>query len=134
MKNKCNIIKDFNSFSSSNNYQKVTTNRFVYYLSSSSLRSQIQMNGITPKDIDKSFNINKPAIVLINSYDKSDWFNLEYNDIWQIDTHLIDNIFYKDPNLDLVSFQDYKYVFTFDPIPSKSIKIYHKGSIKNLLN
>lgn len=134
MKSKNRLIKEFSEFNNSNELKAITTNRFVYYKSNPSLRDQIEKNGITPITIDKSFQINKPAIVVINSYDKLDWFDLRYDDVWQIDTHSIKNSFFKDPNSRPDDFTDFKYLFTFDSIPRKSIKLYQKGSGKNLLN
>lgn len=131
MRNKNRIIKEFSEFG----LEKITTNRFVFHKSNPIFRNEIDKNGLVPKKGEQWLNnskITKPAIFLTNSYEPSDWFESTYNDdIWKVDTHSINNTFFKDPNF---NWGNFKHILTFDSIPRKSITLYHRGSGTDLIN
>ena len=124
-------IKEVMGIGKSNNLIPVKTNRFVYHTSNPIFRDQIEEMGLIPKGKSESWLSNTPiegeVIFATNSDDKKDWFNSTYDDdIYQIDTSKIDNMWYNDPNF---RWEDNKtYIITFDKIPRSAIKLIYKGT------
>jgi len=112
----------------------VITNRFVYHTSNPIFRDQIEDMGLITKGRSESWLSDTPiegkAIFATNSDDETVWFDSTYDDdIYEIDTSKIDNIWYNDPNFRL--YEDNKYIITFDDIPKEAVKLIYKGTGKS---
>jgi hypothetical protein len=119
----------------SNDLIPVETNRFVYHKSNPIFRNQINDEGLITKGKSETWLSDTPiegeVIFATNSDDEQDWFDSTYDDdIYQIDTTKIDNIWYNDPNF---GWEDNnKYIITFNNIPKNAIKLIYQGTGDNL--
>lgn len=107
---------------------EVKPNRYVYHSSNEAFRKSIDKKGLIVKGKSDTWledtNIKGKVIFASNSNKRSDWFDSTYDDdIYEIDTSLIKNKWYQDPN-----FSSDKYIFTYENIPSNAIKLIYKGS------
>lgn len=109
---------------------KVKPNRFLYHKSNPIFRDKIKNKGLVTKGKSETWledtEISGKVIFATNSNDRKDWFDTTYDDdIYEIDTDLIKNTWYKDPNF--VWDKKSKHVITFENIPSKAIKLIYSG-------
>ena len=124
-------IKEVMGINQSNELVPVETNRFVYHKSNPIFRNQIEEDGLMVKGKSETWLSDTPiegeVIFATNSDDENDWFDSTYDDdIYQIDTTKIDNIWYNDPNF--LSDEKNKHIITFGDIPSKAIELIYKGT------
>lgn len=130
-------IKEVMGINNSNNLIPVETNRFVYHKSNPIFREQIESGGLVTKGKSETWlsdtQIEGDVIFATNSDNQNDWFDSQYDDdIYQIDTTKIDNLWYNDPNF---SFNDDNtHIITFKNIPKKAIKLIYRGTGENLDN
>ena len=122
-------IKAFENFNLNKHLKVSKTNRYVYHTSNPIFREDIEKCGLIPKGKSETWlsdtNINGKVIFASNSYDKSKWFDSTYDDdIYQIDTLLIKNVWFFDPNFG----DNSQHIITFDSIPKTAIKLIKKGS------
>lgn len=133
-----NKIKKFNEYfeegSCNNSLILVEPNRYVYHKSNPIFRDKISKEGLITKGKSDTWlsdtKIDGNVIFAANSDDELMWFDTTYDDdIYKIDTTLIANKWYKDPNF--IS-GDYNHIITFDNIPLNAIKLIHRGTGKSL--
>lgn len=124
-------IKTYESFlnESNNHLIEVKPNNYVYHTSNPMFRDKIEKVGLIPQGKSDAWlsntKIDGEVIFAVNSDDKKDWWDSTYDDdMYQIDTTLIKNKWYSDPNFDVED----KRMITFDPIPRNSIKLMYKGT------
>lgn len=116
----------------SKNLVPIETNRYVYHNSNPIFRDKISSIGLIPKGKSEAWlsntNIQGKVIFATNSDNKKDWFDSTYDDdIYRIDTELLKNKWYPDPNFSCKS-GECKYIITFEPIPKSAIELIHKGT------
>ena len=124
-------IKTYESFlnESNNHLIEVKPNNYVYHTSNPMFRDKIEKVGLIPQGKSDAWlsntKIDGEVIFAVNSDDKKDWWDSTYDDdMYQIDTTLIKNKWYSDPNFDVED----KRMITFDPIQRNSIKLMYKGT------
>jgi hypothetical protein len=108
---------------------EVKPNKYLYHTSNPHYRNIISKEGLITKGKSETWlsdtNIDGKVIFAVNSDNKKDWWDSTYDDdIYQIDTTNLKNIWYVDPNFDLKD----KRIITFENIPAKAIKIIYKGT------
>lgn len=128
-------IKEVMGINQPNELMPVITNRFVYHKSNPIFRDQIEEDGLIVKGKSETWLSDTPiegeVIFATNSDNEMDWFDSLYDDdIYQIDTTKIDNIWYNDPNFGWS--KNNKHIITFNNIPRDAIKLIHKGTGENL--
>lgn len=128
-------IKEVMGIDQSSGLVPVETNRFVYHKSNPIFRDQIDEVGLITKGKSETWLSDTPiegeVIFATNSDDENDWFDSQYDDdIYQIDTTKIDNVWYGDPNFGWGD--DNKHIITFDNISKNAIKLIYKGTGENL--
>ncbi len=109
---------------------EVKPNRYLYHSSNTFFRDKIKNEGLVVKGYSETWlgdtEIEGEVIFATNSSNREDWFDSTYdNDIYEIDTNLIKNKWYKDPNF---LQKTYHHIITFENIPLKAIKLIYKGS------
>jgi hypothetical protein len=114
----------------------VKTNKYVYHKSNPIFRDEISSMGLIPKGKSEAWlsdtNIKGKVIFATNSDNEKDWFDSTYDDdIYKIDTKLIKNKWYQDPNFYCES-NNCKYIITYEPIPKSAIKLIYKGTGESL--
>ena len=123
-------VKTFESFlDESSHLEEVKPNRYVYHSSNPIFRDKIDKEGLIPKGKSEAWlsdtKIDGKVIFAVNSDNKEDWWNSTYDDdIYQIDTTGLKNVWYNDPNFKI---QD-KRIITFREIPLSAIKLIYKGT------
>ena len=124
-------IKTYENFlnESNNHLIEVKPNNYVYHTSNPMFRDKIEKVGLIPQGKSDAWlsntKIDGEVIFAVNSDDKKDWWDSTYDDdMYQIDTTLIKNKWYSDPNFDVED----KRMITFDPIQRNSIKLMYKGT------
>ena len=124
-------IKTYENFlnESNNHLIEVKPNKYVYHTSNPMFRDKIEKVGLIPQGKSDAWlsntKIDGEVIFAVNSDDKKDWWDSTYDDdMYQIDTTLIKNKWYSDPNFDVED----KRMITFDPIQRNSIKLMYKGT------
>lgn len=129
-------MKYIRLFNEQNNdhLHEVIPNNMVYHKSNPIFRDKISKEGLITKGKSETWleetEIEGKVIFAANSNDKLKWFDSTYDDdIYQIDTTLINNKWYKDPNF---TWGDYDHIITFDNIPLKAIKLIYKGAGKGI--
>lgn len=122
-------INKFILFEHRYNLKKVKTDRFVYHSSNPFYREEITKLGLISKGRSENWlsNTKIDGEVIFASNSEKDWFCSGYDDdIYKIDTSLIDNEWFQDPN-----FCDDKYIITFKNIPLDYITLIYKGNGKS---
>ncbi len=114
---------------SNSHLEEVKPNQFVYHTSNPGSRDKISKQGLIPQGMSAAWlsntNIKGKVIFVVNSDNRKDWWDSTYDDdIYKIDTTNLKNKWYVDPNFDLKD----KRIITFENIPTKSIKLIHKGT------
>jgi hypothetical protein len=116
---------------------EVIPNRFVYHKSNPFFRNNILKEGLIPKGKSETWLSDTPidgkVIFATNSDNPEDWFDSTYDDdIYKIDTSLLENEWYYDPNFIGNNTWDFKeesfHIITFNPIPSDAIELIYKGT------
>lgn len=118
-------IKTFKLFESYT-FKKVNTNRFIYHKSNPIFRDDISRDGLVTKGKSETWlsDTKIDGKVIFASNSDVNWFDSGYDDdIYKIDTSLIDNEWFQDPN-----FSNDKYIITFKSIPLNSITLIYKGN------
>jgi len=128
-------ILNFSKFLTESNYTEVKPNKYVYHTSNPMFRNQIAKQGLIPKGKSETWlsdtKIDGKVIFAINSDDKEEWWDSGYDDdIYKIDTSKLKNKWYFDPNYQSGVYKqdNITAVITFKKIPTKAIKLIHKGS------
>jgi len=111
---------------------EVIPNKYIYHTSNPIFRDKIREMGLIPKNKSETWlsdtKINGKVIFAVNSDNKVEWWDSTYDDdIYQIDTDLLNNKWYNDPNFGL----DNKRIITFNSIPINAIKLIYRGSYSN---
>lgn len=109
----------------------IKVNNFVYHTSNPIFRDSILKDGLITKGKSESWlsdtNIDGKVIFAVNSYNKKDWWDSTYDDdIYEINTLVINNIWYNDPNFNMKD----KRIITFENIPIFAIKLIYLGTFK----
>ena len=107
----------------------VATNRFVYHKSNPMFREQIDREGLVPQGRGPNWLSATPiqgkVIFATNSENPEWWFDHGYDDdIYRIDTSLIGNAWYSDPNFP----GSLLYVITHERVPREAITLIHRGT------
>jgi len=124
-------IKLFEEFLNEGNGHlvKVKANRYVYHSSNPMFRDKIAKEGLIPQGRSAAWlsdtKIDGEVIFAVNSDNKDDWWDSTFDDdMYQVDTTGLKNVWYNDPNFDVED----KRIITFEAIPLRSIKLIHKGT------
>jgi hypothetical protein len=108
------------------------TNKFVFHKSNPIFRDKIDKVGLIPQKGEQWLSdtpFNDKAIFATNNDNPKYWFESTYDDdVYQIDTTRIKNIWYYDPNFPL---KGNDYIVTFDSIPRDAIELIYKGTGEN---
>ena len=120
-------IKLYESFLNSH-LVEVEPNKYLYHTSNPIFRDKIAKEGLIPKGKSESWlsdtKIDGKVIFAVNSDNKKDWWDSTYDDdIYQIDTIGLKNVWYNDPNFGT----DKLHIITFEAIPPRSLKLIYKG-------
>ena len=132
-------IIDFLNENYNSNLVEVTPNKYVYHTSNPFFRDKISKEGLLPKGKSETWlsdtKIDGEVIFAVNSDKKKDWWDSGYDDdLYRIDTTIIKNKWYYDPNFVTGIYATDKpdKIITFEPIPLNAIELIHKGSGDNL--
>lgn len=130
-------LRGFLNENKNNHLIEITTNKYVYHLSSPIFRDEIYKNGLITKGKSETWlsdtEIDGNVIFATNSNNKKDWFDSTYDDdIYQINTTKLNNKWFLDPNFTWE--KSPKHIITFENIPLNSIKLIYQGSGSDLLD
>lgn len=125
-----NILEKYVNMLENKNFVLILPKKYVYHISNPIHRKQIEKLGLIPKEKSDTWlsdtPINKPCIFATNDNNKNSWFDSGYDDdVYRIDTTLIKNKWFKDPNFE---WGDYPHIITFENIPKNAIKLIYIGS------
>lgn len=120
-------------FFNENHLVVVKPNKYVYHTSNPIFRHKISKVGLIPKGKSDTWlsttKIDGKVIFAVNSDNAKDWWDSGYDDdLWRIDTSVIANKWYNDPNFGIND----KRIITFEPIPVVAIELIYIGSGGNL--
>lgn len=113
---------------STSTLEEIKPNRYVYHTSNPVFRDKIAREGLTPQGRSESWltatSITGKVIFAVNSNKREYVWDSTYDDdLYKIDTELLDNKWYQDPN-----FADGIHMITYEPIPKEALELLHKGT------
>ena len=114
--------------------EDIKLNKYLYHVSNPFNRERIEKNGIVPHRGEQwlsDTDIEGKAVFATNSDNPKDWFDSTYDDdVWRIDVSKIPNVkWFIDPNFG----DEYKHIYTKEPIPRNAIELIKIGTGKDLL-
>jgi len=109
-------------------YTPVKPLKYLYHTSNPYYRDKISKEGLIPKGKSPAWlsdtEINGKVIFAINSKSRvARWDSTYDDDIYKIDTSILDNKWFNDPN-----FNDGIHIITFEHIPLNAIELIYKGN------
>ena len=104
-------------------------NKLIYHVSNPIFRNKILKEGLIPKGKSETWlsdtKINVKVIFATNDNNPLKWFDSQYNDdIYEINTENLNNIWFYDPNFNKKS----NHMYTYDKISSENLKLIWKGT------
>lgn len=122
-------LQDFLNENHTPHLVEVIPNKYVYHTSNPIFRDKILEEGLIPKGKSESWlsdtKIDGQVIFAVNSNDKKYVWDSTYDDdIYQIDTTGLKNVWYNDPNFGT----DELHIITFEAIPPRSLKLIYRGT------
>lgn len=120
---------------SNNDLKQVNVNNYIYHQSNPMFRKKILEEWLITQPKSDTWledtNIDGKVIFASNTYNKTKWFFSWYDDdIYEIDTSTLWNIWFEDPNYDWN--EENNYIITFENIPAESITLIYKWTWDNL--